>query len=545
MREFFSLDGGFQKYGGFLADIMILSFMWILFSIPFITVGASTSALYYVATRRIANREGYITSDFWEAFKLNFKKSTLLWLVFCFVFVLLIVNMMASGDLGQIRNVVLPVQIVVLIQLLFMFVYVFPVLARFEMDTMQIVKSCFFMANRHLATTITCAVLLLGILFLTVLVAPIFLFMAPGVYGILSSYMLVRIFKRYRPEMDKDPQLEIQEIEAKKEEAKRMRTFVLENQNGMKVKVTNFGCAIMKIVIPKGDIDIVQGFETAQEYVDIPHPFFGVVVGRFANRIANGKFVLDGKEVVLEQNDGNHHLHGGNSGFANKRWTVETHSEDSITFSYMSPDGDSGYPGDLHATVKYTLSGDNVLRMDYTATTSTKTICNLTNHSYFNLSGHNGKNIYDHELKLYAKKITECDEELIPSGKLLDVYGTPFDFTTEKKIGKDIEAAAAFSGAGGYDHNFVLDGEGIAAEVYSPETDIRMTIRTNSPGIQLYTSNMLDGTVTGKDTKYVKHSSFCLETQIFPNAINIPSFPSCIVEKDSPQNFYTEFKFEW
>ena len=544
MRDFFSLDGGFQKYGGFIADTMILSIMWLIFSIPFLTIGASTSALYYVATRRIANREGYITSDFWEAFKLNFVKSTVLWLIFCFVFFLLVINITASGELGQIRNIVLPVQIVVLLQLVFMFIYVFPIVARFEMDKMQIVKSCFFMANRHLLTTITCTVLLMATIFFLI-VAPIFLFVAPGAYGVLSSYLLVRVFKRYRPEMDKDPQLELREIEAKKEEAKKMKTIELQNKNGMKVKATNVGCAIMQIVIPKNNVDIVQGFDTANEYMDVAHPFFGVVVGRFANRIENAKFTLDGKEFILEQNDGNHHLHGGNSGFATKIWSVVTESSDSVTFSYNSPDGDSGYPGDLYALVKYSLSNDNVLRIDYTATTNSKTICNLTNHSYFNLSGFAAKSIYDHVLMLHASSITECSEELIPTGKLVNVQGTPFDFRTEKAIGKDLDEAAAVSGAGGYDHNFVLDGEGLAAVVYSPTTGIRMSITTNSPGIQLYTSNMLDGAVTGKGARYDKHSSFCLETQIFPNAINIPSFPSCIVEKDSPQSFYTEFKFEW
>ena len=544
MREFFSLEGGFQKYGGFLADIMILSLLWLLFSIPFITLGASTSALFYVATRRIANREGYITSDFWEAFKTNFVKSTVLWMVFCVLFLLLVLNFIASGELGGMRNFVLPVQIVVLIQLVFAFIYVFPLAARFEMPKMQILKTSFYMANRHLATTVTCTVLLLATLYLT-FIAPIFALLAPGVYAVLSSYMLVRIFKRYRPEMDKDPLLEIKEIEAKKEEAKKMKVFELRNQNGLMVKATNVGCAIMQILIPKNHVDIVLGFDSPEEYLNVAHPFFGVVVGRFANRIANGRFMLDQKEVVLEQNDGEHHLHGGSSGFATKIWSVVSHSEDSVTFSYKSPDGDSGYPGDLYAQVKYTLTNENVLRIDYSAATTTKTICNLTNHSYFNLSGHDCKSILDHVLKLNADSITACDGELIPTGELINVAGTPFDFRSEKAIGKDIGATDEISGAGGYDHNFVLGGEGLAAEVYSPVTGIRMSVKTNSPGIQLYTSNMLDGTVTGKGCTYEKHSSFCLETQIFPNAINIPHFPSCIVEKDSPQSFYTEFKFGW
>ena len=545
MRDFFSLDGPFQKYGGFVGDMMILSFMWMLFSVPLFTIGASTTALFYVSTRRIADRERYITSDFWEAFKSNFVKSTLLWLGYCVILILLVINILMSGQIGDWSSFVLPVQIIMLAQLIFIFIYMFPIAARFEMKKRDIIKTSFFMANRHLLTTLTCAVLIVGVLYVILLI-PFMIFLAPGIYAIMSSYMLVRVFKRYRPDMDKDPMLEIMEIESKKEEAKKMKTFELTNKNEMCVKLTNVGCAIMKILIPteKGPVDIVHGFETPEEYMH-KHPFFGVVCGRVANRIAGGKFIFEGKEVNLELNDGKHHLHGGSDGFDKKTWAVLSSSSSSIVFSLSSPDGDSGYPGDLNCKVKYSLSDDNVLRIDYQATTSTKTVCNLTNHSYFNLCGHDAKSIYSQELIINSDKLTAVDGELIPTGEFLSVESTPFDFRAPKTIGQYIGAAGNVNNTGGYDHNYVLRGEGKAASVYSPNTKIRMCVYTNSPGLQLYTGNFLDGSVTGKDVAYNKHSALCLETQLFPNGLNIPSFPSAVVTNEEPQTFYTEFKFAW
>ena len=545
LRDFFSIDGAFQKYGGFVADTLILGLLWILFSLPLVTIGASTTALYYVATRRIADREGYITSDFWEAFKGNFVKSTLLWIGFSLFTFILVLNIVMASGVGDIASFILPMQILVLAQLVFLFIYMFPITARFEMRKRDIVKTSFFMANRHLLTTLTC-VALMAVMLYAIMIMPIMFFLAPGIYAIMSSYMLVRVFKRYRPEMDKDPRLEIMEIEQKKEEAKKMKMFELTNKNGMCVKVTNVGCAIMKILVPtqKGPVDIVHGFDTPEEYMG-KHPSFGVVCGRVVNRIANGKFMFEGKEVSLELNDGKHHLHGGSDGFDKKIWAVLLVTDNQIEFSLASPDGDSGYPGDLNCKVKYSLSDDNVLRVDYQAATSTKSVCNLANHSYFNLCGHDAKNIYGQELTIYSDKLTAVDAELIPTGEFVMVDSTPFDFRTPKTIGQDIEAAGKVNNTGGYDHNYVLKGEGMAASVYSPHTNIRMSVYTNSPGIQLYTGNFLDGSVSGKGVTYNKHSAFCLETQLFPNAINIPTFPSVIVSSGSPQSFYTEFKFEW
>ncbi|MCL2378210.1 MAG: galactose mutarotase [Defluviitaleaceae bacterium] len=320
-----------------------------------------------------------------------------------------------------------------------------------------------------------------------------------------------------------------------------IKTFEMANKNGITMTVTNYGCTIISMCVPDKDgkiRDIVHGLDNAEDYTK-SHPYFGAVCGRVANRIGNAVFTMDGKEYKVDANDGPHHLHGGLNGFDKKPWTVEEAGVDKLVFSLVSPDGDGGYPGKLTVYCTYTLTDDNTLRIDYKAETDTKTVCNVTNHSYFNLEGCNAKDVYGHEMQIFADHITAIDETLIPTGKLAEVAGTPFDFRTAKLIGQDIEAA------GGYDHNFALRGEGVAASAYSPASGIRMTVKTNSPGIQLYTGNFLDGTVTGKGVTYQKHSGFCLETQFFPDAVNKPEFLSPVLTADAPQEFYTEFKFEW
>ncbi|MCL1883500.1 MAG: galactose mutarotase [Defluviitaleaceae bacterium] len=323
-------------------------------------------------------------------------------------------------------------------------------------------------------------------------------------------------------------------------------TYEMANKNGMKMTVTNLGCAIINLIVPSksGAKDIALGLDKAEDYTK-KHPFFGVAVGRFANRIGGGKFELGGKSYQLEKNEVLHHLHGGSNGFDKKEWNVESAAANKIVFILNSPDGDSGYPGDLTAKITYTLTDSNVLRIDYEASTETETICNLTNHSYFNLEGHNAKDVFSHEMQIFSDKITEVDAGLIPTGGFVPIAGTPFDFNTPKLIGKDLKDAGDVNNTGGYDHNYVLNGEGKAATVFSPATGIRMTVSTNSPGMQFYTGNFIDGTVTGKGVTYQKHSGFCLETQLFPDGINKPNFPSCIVKKGSPQKFYTEFAFEF
>jgi aldose 1-epimerase len=317
--------------------------------------------------------------------------------------------------------------------------------------------------------------------------------------------------------------------------------FEMSNENGMRADVTNLGCALVSLWVPGKNgkaVDVVMGFDSLAPYTG-RHPFFGVVAGRVANRIDAGKFVLDGKEYQLECNDGGrHHLHGGSNGFDKKLWEARVEG-DSIVFTLHSPDGDSGYPGNLDAQVTYTLTKDNEFRIDYLAETDTKTVCNLTNHSYFNLEGHDAADIYGHQLQLNAKYVTAVNDLLIPTGELREVAGSAYDFRQAKAIGRDIANAGI-----GYDDNFVLDAPGTAAVVYAPGSGIRMTVVTDSPGIQLYTGNFLDGSVRGKGgVSYKKHSGFCLETQFFPDSVNQPAFPSCVVEKGKPQKSYTSFIF--
>ena len=561
MRDFFSLDGAFSKYGGFIADMLILSLMWIFFSIPIVTMGAATTAMFYVSTRRIANREGYITSDFWASFKANFVRATILWLIIMViggVLIFNILNMLNTDLVGEtMSSFMLPAQIIFLVELTLITVYIFPVTARFEMGIWQTIRSCFFMANRHLLTSIICGALLIAVIFAS-LMQPLIFFVAPGIYALLASYMLMRIFKRYRPEMDRDPALELAEMEAERAETRRkaeilnlggdemLKTMEMRNKNGMEVTVTNLGCAIMSLKIPvRGkSVDVVLGLDSAEDYKKA-HPFFGVVCGRVANRIGQGKFQLGGTTYQLETNDGEHHLHGGTQGFDKKVWDVESADESKIVFVLNSPDGDSDYPGAMKARVTYTLTDDNTFGIGYSATAESETICNMTNHSYFNLDGHDAPNIYDHKMQIFASKITAVDEGLIPTGDFNDITGTPFDFRTAKPLGQDLEAAGAVNSTGGYDHNYVLDGKGLAAEVYSGKTGITMQVETDLPGIQLYTANFVDGTVSGKGVTYQKHSGFCLETQFFPDAVNKPNFASPIIKPLQTQSSYTQFKFKW
>ncbi|MCL1878701.1 MAG: galactose-1-epimerase [Defluviitaleaceae bacterium] len=557
MREFFSLDGAFNKYAGFVADMVILSFLWIFFSIPFVTIGASTTALFYVATRRLANREGYISTDFWHAFKANFFRATLLWLIVFGIIFMIVWNMLLLPDvieeMGALGSIILPAQVIILIEVLFIATWLFPVTARFDMGFKETLKSSFFLANRHMLTSFLCLLTLVALGVLSLFWLPLLLFI-PGIYAMAASYLIMKVFKKHRPEMDKDPMLELREFERQRDEERRLASlgilkeetemiYELRNKNGMKMTVTPLGCAIISLEV--SGVDVALGLDSAEDYGK-KHPFFGVAVGRFANRIDSGKFTLNGVAYELEKNEnGIHHLHGGSNGFDKTCWSVGEVDGGRIVFLHESPDGDSGYPGNLRAKITYTLTDANVLRIDYEAETDTTTICNLTNHSYFNLEGFDAKDVYAHEVEICSDKITAVNDVLIPTGDFIDVTGTPFDFRTAQTIGARITAAGDVNNTGGYDHNYVLRGEGKAASVFAPKTGIRMTVSTNSPGMQLYTGNFLDGTVTGKGVTYQKHSGFCLETQLFPDGINHPNFPSCIVKKGEVQKFYTEFKFDW
>jgi aldose 1-epimerase len=292
---------------------------------------------------------------------------------------------------------------------------------------------------------------------------------------------------------------------------------------------TDYGATLISILLPDGRgglVDILLGSSTLSGYA-AKHPFFGVTVGRFANRIGGSRFSLGGKDYSLAANDGKNHLHGGLKGFNCFMWKAETSEGPkgaSLRFSRTSPDGEEGYPGTLEAAVTFALGRDGTLSMAYEATTDAETVVNLTNHAYFNLWGEGRGSVLDHELKLACPKYLPVDASLIPLGEPAPVSGGPFDFTLAKKIGQDIAAA------GGYDHCFLLDraGPGLVefADVRDPVSGRRMTAATTLPGVQFYSGNFLAGFPGKRGSSYDKHGGFCLETQLFPDSPNKPAYPS-------------------
>lgn len=329
---------------------------------------------------------------------------------------------------------------------------------------------------------------------------------------------------------------------------KEVSLFTLVNQAGMTVKVINYGGIITSILVPdqKGKTaDVVLGFNNLDEYLQ-ENPFIGALIGRYGNRIANGRFVLNGQEYRLAVNDGAHHLHGGVVGFHKVIWQAkEVQKEDSIgvELTYLAEDGEEGYPGNMSITVTYLLTKESELVINYMATTDQPTVVNLTQHSYFNLQGEGCGDILDHEIMIKASHYTEVDEGLIPTGKLIPVQGSAFDFTTSKRIGVDLRKLGV-----GYDHNYVLDHPqaelGLAVKVCEPRSGRVLEVFTTEPGMQFYTGNFLDGTLTGKSgSKYTKHSGFCLETQHFPDSPNHPEFPSTTLNPGEVYKQTTIYKF--
>ncbi len=338
------------------------------------------------------------------------------------------------------------------------------------------------------------------------------------------------------------------EIFGKTKDGTEVNLFTLTNQNGMTVKITNYGAIITSIITPDKNNkpgDVVLGFDSLDNYLG-EHPFFGALAGRYANRIAKGKFTLDGKEYTLATNNGPNHLHGGKLGFDKRVWSVaETQpDQNSLKLTYVSKDGEEGYPGTLTAAVTYTLTNENEIKIDYEATTDKATPVNLTNHSYFNLAAGQAENALNHEVMLNADQFTVVDKTLIPTGEFRQVAGTEMDFITPNNIGSRIAKVA-----GGYDHNFVLnnhqDGKlGLAATVYEPLSGRFMEVYTTQPGVQFYSGNFLDGSLTGKGNKvYKKHYGFCLETQHFPDSPNHPDFPSTILKPGEVYRQSTVYKF--
>jgi aldose 1-epimerase len=325
--------------------------------------------------------------------------------------------------------------------------------------------------------------------------------------------------------------------------------YTLTNKNGMTAKITNYGGIVTELHVPDkaGALgDVVWGFSSLDGYLK-GHPYFGCITGRVANRIAKGKFMLEGKEYTLATNNAPNHLHGGDKGFDKRVWKAEAKmvsGNPSLTLTYRSPDAEEGYPGTLEVTVTYTVSDKNSLKIDYTAKTDKATPVNLTNHSYFNLAGTG--DIRQHQLQLMAKRYTPTDDTLIPTGDLAPVAGTPLDFTTPTAIGARIDGVGGEPK--GYDHNYVLDSGGgklaLAAKVYEATTGRVMEVYTTEPGIQLYTGNFLDGTLTGKNgVVYKQHSALCLETQHFPDSINQPKFPSVVLKPGATYKTSTEYRF--
>jgi aldose 1-epimerase len=326
--------------------------------------------------------------------------------------------------------------------------------------------------------------------------------------------------------------------------------FTLTNSRGTVVKIMEYGAIITEIWTKDrhGKLDdITLGFKTLDEYL-AGHPYFGCATGRVANRIAKGKFTLNGQTYTLATNNAPNHLHGGDKGLDKRHWKGEIvpGADPAVKFSYTSPDGEEGYPGTLTSTVTYTLPKNNDLVMDYTAVTDKPTPVNLTNHAYFNLAGEGRGDILSHELTVHAARYTPTDDTYIPTGELAPVAGTPVDFTRPTRIGDRINLISA--DPKGYDLNYVLDSGGkkfdLAARVYERRTGRFLEVWTDEPGLQFYTGNYLDGTLTGKSgVPYVKHGAFCLEAQHFPDSVNQPKFPSTILNPGGKYTQKTIYRF--
>lgn len=327
--------------------------------------------------------------------------------------------------------------------------------------------------------------------------------------------------------------------------------YTLTNRNGVTMKVITLGGIVTELHVPDKDgkvADVCLGCSNLEEYLE-GHPFFGAITGRVANRIAKGKFTLNGKEYTLATNNGPNHLHGGKVGFDKRVWKAtpaEGRGGNMLKLEYTSKDGEEGYPGTLTCTVTYTLTDTNEWRIDYQATTDKATPINLTQHAYFNLAGHDSGTNLDHLMQIEADQYTPTDDTLIPTGKIESVKGTPFDFTAPTPIGKNIKQIKA--DPQGYDLNFVLRGEAgklrPCAKVTDPKSGRVMTVQTTEPGVQFYSGNFLDGKQKGKGgVKYAQYAGFCLETQHYPDSINKPDWPSVVLEPGKTYTHTTVYAF--
>ena len=334
---------------------------------------------------------------------------------------------------------------------------------------------------------------------------------------------------------------------------KKTDLFTLTNTNGCELTVTNYGAKIVSLMIPDNKgvlVDVVTGHDSIDDYITSGEPYFGAVCGRTANRIAKGKFQLDGKTYSLAVNNGPNSLHGGIKGFNAVVWDVKEVLDNSIKLQYLSVDGEEGYPGNLTVTVTYTLTDKNAVTIDYKATTDKPTIINLTNHSYFNLSGAGGASINDHVLTINADTYLPTDDTAIPYGPAEEVKGTPMDFTTPHTIGSRIdEDFQQLIYGKGYDHTYVLNKEqadeySFCARCESPKSGIVMEVYTTEPGMQLYTGNWMTGELIGKNgQRYPSRAAVCFETQHYPDSINKPEYPSTELHPGDTFNSKTSFEF--
>lgn len=334
-----------------------------------------------------------------------------------------------------------------------------------------------------------------------------------------------------------------------------IRKFEIRNQNGMVVSLTNYGAAITALQVPDRNgttKDVVLGYDSADKYINaVNRPYFGCIAGRYCNRIAQGRFTIDGVEYELGKNNDEHHLHGGFMGFDKVVWTAKPVGQNSVEFGYLAKDGEEGYPGNLDVKVTYSLNDQNELKMDFQATTDKPTHVNLTNHAYFNLAGEGSPTINDHLLTINANTFTPVDSGLIPTGEVRDVEGTPFDFRDAKPIGSRLEVDDEQLKLGlGYDHNWILNKKTgskertFAASLYEPKSGRLLEIYTTEPSIQFYGGNFLDGRLIGKSGKpYLHRSGLCLETQHNPDSPNRPEWPSTLLRPDKTYNTSTVYKF--
>ncbi len=340
-------------------------------------------------------------------------------------------------------------------------------------------------------------------------------------------------------------------------DGKAVSLHTLRNENGMTAQITGFGARVVALWVPDaegGFRDVVWGYESIADYLAADDKFSGPVVGRYGNRIGKGRFELDGKEYALTINDGENHLHGGSDGFWNKVWDVRPFEtpdgEQAVALSYVSPDGEEGYPGTLSIEAVYTLTRDNALKIEYRARTDAPTVVNPTSHNYFNLHGSTSGSTNSHVLTIHADRFTPTDEGLIPTGELAPVAGTPLDFTSPVAIGERIESDfAPMILARGYDHNWVLNKDGnemsLAAEVYEPATGIVMKVLTDQPALQFYSGNFMDGTGTGKrGDRHDYRTGIALETQNYPDAPNHADFPSAVLRPGEEYTHTCVYAFE-